>query len=82
MGAQFQALAGIRPDHFAPELFQFLIASTCQVPRYWYHRPWCFKNKCMGCVGRSIDLTGKMFKAVINGAGDGHEYNFEWYLSN
>ena len=39
------------------------------------------KDKCMGCVGRSIDLTSKMFKAVTDGTGDGREYNFEWWFS-
>ena len=39
------------------------------------------KDKCMGCVGRSIDLTNKMFSAVTDGKGDGRVHNIEWWFS-
>lgn len=38
------------------------------------------RDKCMGCVGRSIDLTNKMFNAVTDGKGDGRVKNMEWWF--
>lgn len=39
------------------------------------------RDKCMGCVGRSIDLTSKMFQAVTDGKGDGRVHNIEWWFN-
>jgi hypothetical protein len=39
------------------------------------------KDKCMGCVGRSIDLTNKLFNAVTDGKGDGRVQGIEWWIS-
>jgi hypothetical protein len=39
------------------------------------------KDKCMGCVGRSIDLTDKLFNAVTDGKGDGRVQGIEWWIS-
>lgn len=40
------------------------------------------KDKCMGCEGRSIDLTNKLFYAVTDGKGDGRVKNIEWWFSD
>jgi hypothetical protein len=39
------------------------------------------KDKCMGCVGRAIDLTNKMFNAVTDGKGDGRVHGIEWWFN-
>jgi hypothetical protein len=39
------------------------------------------KDKCMGCVGRAIDLTSKMFKAVTDGNGDGRVHDVQWWFT-
>lgn len=39
------------------------------------------RDKCMGCVGRAIDLTSKMFQAVTDGKGDGRVHNIEWWFN-
>jgi hypothetical protein len=39
------------------------------------------KDKCMGCVGRSIDLTNKLFNVVTDGKGDGRVQGIEWWIS-
>lgn len=39
------------------------------------------KDKCMGCVGRSIDLTNKLFGAVTDGKGDGRVSNIVWWFN-
>jgi hypothetical protein len=38
-------------------------------------------DKCMGCVGRSIDLTNKLFNAVTDGKGDGRVKNIKWWFN-
>jgi hypothetical protein len=37
-------------------------------------------DKCMGCVGNSIDLTPVLFKAVAP-AGDGRVAGISWYFN-
>lgn len=39
------------------------------------------KDKCMGCVDRSIDLTNTLFNAVTDGKGDGRVANIEWWFT-
>jgi hypothetical protein len=38
-------------------------------------------DKCMGCMGRSIDLTNKLFNAVTDGKGDGRVKNIKWWFN-
>ncbi|ERF75599.1 hypothetical protein EPUS_04579 [Endocarpon pusillum Z07020] len=40
------------------------------------------RDKCMGCEGRSIDLTNKAFNAVTDGKGDGRVKNIKWHFSD
>lgn len=40
------------------------------------------KDKCMGCVDRSIDCTRKLFDAITDGKGDGRMKGIEWYFNN
>ena len=36
------------------------------------------KDKCMGCLDRSIDCTNKLFTAITDGKGDGVMAGIQW----